>query len=61
MLDTGSTETLRPGELVWLHDIAAHLVLLEATPDGILVDVSGEAGQVGLGPPAARAGAPIET
>jgi hypothetical protein len=51
MLDTGSTETLRPGELVWLHDIAAHLVLLDATPDGILVDVSGEAGQVGLGPP----------
>ena len=51
MLDTGATETLRPGELVWLRDISAFLVLLETTPDGLLVDVSGEGRSIGVGSP----------
>jgi hypothetical protein len=51
MLDTGVTETLRPGELVWLRDISAFLVLLETTSDGLLVDLSGEARSIGVGSP----------
>ncbi len=50
MLDTGAAETLRPGELVWLGNISAFLVLLNTAPDGLMVDISGEARSVGVGP-----------